>query len=134
MDPVRTLGFFSSRRTSPEELRVWSDLPGQNRNEAALEEVRSPSPENSRSPGRALSGVSASARSNCPPPAFSTRPIGSSGTAAKLATPTLTKPANDNHILRMLYLFFRHLPIDQGLHRVQSNGRGLAAHRNRSQL
>ena len=44
------------------------DFAGQNRNDAAVASVRRPSPENSRSPGRAESGVSVLARRIFDPP------------------------------------------------------------------
>src|SRR5689334_1170188 len=51
-------------------------LPGQNRNDAAEPAVLSPSRANNRSPGRASSGVSVSARRSLAPPAERTRPTG----------------------------------------------------------
>jgi hypothetical protein len=63
--PLRTFGLLASKRTSPAELNVSSVFPGQNKNETVLvADVRKPSPENNRSPERALNGVSASDRSS----------------------------------------------------------------------
>src|SRR5580692_360159 len=66
------------------------DFAGQNRNDAAVASVRRPSPENSRSPGRAESGVSVLARRIFDPPELSTRPTGSSAQAGARRASAMT--------------------------------------------
>ncbi len=86
--------WVSFRLTEPRPPNSASPASCRGRTETTrvLPDVRSPSPENNRSPGRALNGVSASARNNCPPPGFNTSPTGSSGTAAHAAPPHDQQP------------------------------------------
>src|SRR4029077_8373567 len=84
--PVLTLVAFASSRTSPAGASVSIAFAGQNRNEVDPVSVLRPSPANSRSPGRAASGVSVSARSSLLPVADRTSPTGSSFVSAKATT------------------------------------------------